>query len=50
MNNLSFVGTTHLDINYSISNLVYSTSNILESHIYSTSNFQKLIFITQAIF
>jgi hypothetical protein len=38
MNNLSFVGTTHLDINYSISNLVYSTSNILESHIYNTSN------------
>lgn len=49
MNNLSFIGTTHLDINYSISNLVYSTSNILESHIYNTSNILETHISTSSI-
>ena len=38
MNNYSFIGSTHLDNNYNISNLIYSTSNILETHLSNASN------------
>ena len=38
MNNYSFIGSTHLDNNYNISNLIFSTSNILETHLSNTSN------------